>query len=170
MPPIVHLTSSVYLFARIDGSLHLGLIEHPRVGGLLIAGGHVETTVEMPSDAALRETAEETGFHARLVPPPHLALPLGYPHPAVASPWWIPRIPVNADGHASEPHVHEDHQYVAEADLACPRTPAEHPFHWVLAVDLPRLPLPTGTRIAAEHLFALLDVRPDLLTAGVKRL
>lgn len=68
MPPIVHLTSSVYLFARIDGSLHLGLIEHPRVGGLLIAGGHVETTVEMPSDAALRETAEETGFHARLVP------------------------------------------------------------------------------------------------------
>ncbi|GLX06592.1 NUDIX domain-containing protein [Microbispora sp. NBRC 16548] len=161
--PTVHLTASVYLFAHRNHDWLLGLIKHPRLGDWMIPGGHVED--EMPSDAAVRETLEETGRTPRLLTAPSLQLPQGYPHPRIASPWWIVRMPVAADGHLSEPHIHEDHQYVAlddhSGDLG---GRAEHPFRWASTDELGHLPIPTGTRTTANYLLALFREHPGLLT------
>ena len=86
---IKHATASVFLFASCGSGWRLGLIEHPRLGRLMIPGGHVEAD-ESQAEAAVREVAEETGLEGiRLLAVPAPALPAGFPHERVASPWWI---------------------------------------------------------------------------------
>ncbi|MEV6987546.1 NUDIX domain-containing protein [Sphaerisporangium sp. NPDC051017] len=156
--PAVHMTASVYLFAVIDQEWRIGLIEHPRLGDYMIPGGHVED--EMPSDAAVRETVEETGRLPRLLPPPGMALPDGYPHPLVDSPWWIVRMPVAPDRDLPTGHIHEDHQYVAVADEPEQEAHvAEHPFRWAGVDDLARLPVPAGTLEVAQTMLTLLQTQ-----------
>jgi 8-oxo-dGTP pyrophosphatase MutT (NUDIX family) len=91
---IKHATASVFLFASSGAGWRLGLIEHPRLGRLMIPGGHVEAD-ESQAEAAVREVVEETGLEGiRLLEAPAPALPAGFPHERVASPWWITKQPV----------------------------------------------------------------------------
>ncbi|WP_377272413.1 NUDIX domain-containing protein [Peterkaempfera sp. SMS 1(5)a] len=151
--PVKHATSSVYLFAWIGGDWRLGMIEHPRLGGLLVPGGHVEAD-ETPAEAAVRELREETGLEGRFLTPPECALPAGYPHEVVPPPWWTVEIAVSGDNHVAQPHVHVDHHYIAVADRP-DRTvgTAEHPLHWVTAQELPGLETPLDVRVLGAQLF-----------------
>ncbi|MCD0483844.1 NUDIX domain-containing protein [Streptacidiphilus sp. ASG 303] len=133
------------------------MIEHPRLGGLLVPGGHVEPD-ETPAEAAVREVVEETGLSARfLVPPGYGApgeLPDGYPHRTVPPPWWTVEIPVGADRYCPAPHVHVDHHYIAVADRPDrPVGEAGHPLHWVAAAELPGVETPLDVRVLGAELF-----------------
>ncbi|MFJ6216037.1 NUDIX domain-containing protein [Streptomyces sp. NPDC092296] len=152
--PVKHATASVYLFARFGSGWRLGVIEHPRLGGVLVPGGHVEA-YETPAEAAVRELREETGLTARfLAAPGGAALPDGYPHPQVPPPWWTVEIAVAADNHHPEPHLHIDHHYLAVADHPDrPVGPAEHPLHWITAEQLPAQRTPLDVRVLGAALF-----------------
>ncbi|MFG1928801.1 NUDIX domain-containing protein [Cryptosporangium sp. NPDC048952] len=155
-PGVIHLTASVYLFTEIDRTVFIGLVWHPRLTCWMIPGGHVEA--EPPSDAALRETREETGMAARLLPPPGPDLPAAYPHPQMARPWWTVRIPVAADNHAPEPHIHEDHQYVAWMDRPDdPAGTAELVFRWASRESMGNLAMLAGTRMTAAYLISVVS-------------
>jgi 8-oxo-dGTP pyrophosphatase MutT (NUDIX family) len=154
---VKHPTASVFLFSHRPVGWQLGLIEHPRLGRLLIPGGHVEDD-ESQAEAALREVAEETGLtSARLLEAPAPALPAGFPHGRVAPPWWITEQQVPADNHLGEPHVHLDHQYVAVTDVAEPTCAAAHPFCWYSAEQLSELEMPADTKLLAKVLFSCID-------------
>ncbi|MBI1759045.1 MAG: NUDIX domain-containing protein [Actinobacteria bacterium] len=124
---VKHATAGAFVFSHLDGRWRLGLVEHPRLGRRMIPGGHVEDD-ETQAQAALREVEEESGLVVRLIDPPGAPLPAGFPHPQVASPWWITEVHGPADNHLDVPHVHVDHQYVAVADDPRPVTVAVHPF------------------------------------------
>ena len=154
---VKHATASVFLFSHSPVGWQLGLIEHPRLGQLLIPGGHVEDD-ESQAEAALREVAEETGLiSALLLEAPAAALPAGFPHERVAPPWWITEQQVPADNHLSEPHVHLDHQYVAITDVSEPVGPAAHPFCWYSPDQLSELEMPEDTKLLAKVLFSCID-------------
>lgn len=157
---IIHMTASVFLIRCREHPLRLGLVRHPRLAWT-VPGGHVEH--EMPSDAAVRETIEETGIVPRLLPPPGQQPSILHPHTHVVRPWWIARMPAAADAHAPCDHVHEDHQYLAVADHRHRAGVAEHPFRWATADELPDEDMPPGTLTTARHLLALLHTRPNLL-------
>lgn len=149
---IKHATSSVFVFCEVGGRWRLGLIEHPRLGRHMIVGGHVEAD-ETQAEAALRETVEESGLGVRLIGCPAPALPVGYPHAAVAAPWWITELMVPADNHLSEPHVHVDHQYVAVADSPVPISEPVHRFGLFGEDELAGLAMFGDTRLLASMLF-----------------
>jgi 8-oxo-dGTP pyrophosphatase MutT (NUDIX family) len=149
---IKHATASVFVFCESPRGWRLGLIEHPRLGKLMVMGGHVEPG-ETQAEAAVRETTEESGMEVRLLACPTPTLPPGYPHERVAAPWWITEVLVPADNHLSEPHVHVDHQYVAIADSPVPVSEPAHPFDWYSAEDIERLPMFEDTRLLARVLF-----------------
>jgi 8-oxo-dGTP pyrophosphatase MutT (NUDIX family) len=151
---VKHATASVFLFSRCPAGWQLGLIEHPRLGRLLIPGGHVEDD-ESQAETALREVTEETGLTGvRLLEVPAPALPAGFPHERVAPPWWITEQQVPADNHLGEPHVHLDHQYVAVTDIAEPTCEAAHPFGWYSPERLSELEMPEDTKLLAKVLFS----------------
>lgn len=151
---VKHATASVFLFACAGTGWGLGLIEHPRLGRLMIPGGHVEAD-ESQAEAALREVAEETGMAGvRLLEAPAPALPAGFPHERVAPPWWITEQQVPADNHLGEPHVHVDHQYVAVTRIAEPARPGVHPFGWYSSGQLSGLNMWEDTRLLASVLFS----------------
>lgn len=149
---IKHATSSVFVFSECPGGWRLGLIEHPRLGKHMIVGGHVEQD-ETQAEAAVRETLEESGLRVRLLPCPSPTLPAGYPHEAVAAPWWITEVMVPADNHLAEPHVHVDHQYVALAQPPHPVAEPVHSFAWFGADQLDDLSMFPDTRLLAAALF-----------------
>jgi 8-oxo-dGTP pyrophosphatase MutT (NUDIX family) len=158
---VKHATASVFLFSRAPAGWRLGLIEHPRLGWLMIPGGHVEED-ESQAQAALREVAEETGLAGiRLLEVPAPALPAGFPHERVAPPWWITEQPVPVDNHLSEPHTHLDHQYVAVTDVTEPVRSAAHPFGWYSPELLPGLEMCEDTRLLAEVLFSCIEDLAD---------
>lgn len=158
---IKHATASVFLFSRESAGWRLGLIEHPRLGRLMIPGGHVED-YESQAQAALREVAEETGlFGVHLLAAPAPALPPGFPHERVVPPWWITEQHVPADNHLDQPHVHLDHQYVAIADAAAPTEVAAHPFSWYPAERLSELELWEDTKLLAKVLFSCIGDLAD---------
>jgi 8-oxo-dGTP pyrophosphatase MutT (NUDIX family) len=149
---IKHATSSVFVFCEVEGRWRLGLIEHPRLGRHMVVGGHVEAD-ETQAEAGVREAVEESGLRVRLLGCPVPALPAGYPHPAVAAPWWITELMVPADNHLAEPHVHVDHQYVAVAESPSPVSEPVHPFAWFAAEELAGLAMFEDTRLLAGALF-----------------
>jgi len=168
---VKHATASVFLFSHCSEGWQLGLIKHPRLGQLLIPGGHVEDD-ESQVEAALREVAEETGLTgARLLEAPAPALPAGFPHERVAPPWWITEQQVPADNHLREPHVHLDHQYVAVTDITEPACEPAHPFGWYSAELLPEFEMPEDTKLLAKVLFSCIDdlVEQQLDSAAVLR-
>lgn len=63
-----HLTASAVVIARG----HILLVHHKRIGAWLPPGGHL-LDGEMPHQAALRETLEETGVPVRVVTEPRPA-------------------------------------------------------------------------------------------------
>jgi 8-oxo-dGTP pyrophosphatase MutT (NUDIX family) len=159
---IKHDTASTFVFCQFTDEWRLGLIEHPRLGLHMVAGGHVEDD-ENNEQAARREVIEETGLtDLRLVAPPAPGLPRGYPHPLVAREWWTTEVMVPADNHVAEPHVHVDHQYLAVARSSNPTQKPQHPFAWFTRDELDQLAMPEDTRMLAEYLFD----RIGDLTAG----
>ncbi len=83
----VHVTGS----ALVDGPRGTVLHWHKRIGGWMQPGGHVDAG-ETPSDAALRETLEETG------------LPVRHPHGGP--------LLLHLDAHPAGPHFHLDMRYL----------------------------------------------------------
>jgi 8-oxo-dGTP pyrophosphatase MutT (NUDIX family) len=163
---VKHATSSTYVFGRAaevagPAAWRLGLIIHPLFQRPMVPGGHVEAD-ETEGEAALREVAEETGLQVRLVDPPGVPLPAGFPSAQVAQSWWIVEHPLPSDNHLDVPHIHVDHLYVAVAEQA-PATPPGHPFSWYAAGDLATLDMFEDTRILASLLFAQID---DLAALG----
>ncbi|WP_410574382.1 NUDIX hydrolase [Amycolatopsis sp. cmx-4-61] len=155
---VKHFTSSVFVFGLVRGVWKLGLIEHPRLGRWMIAGGHVEPG-ESQVDAALREVEEETGRRVRLVRPPGPAVPPEFPRSLLTMPWWITEQPVPPDGHCGDRHVHVDHQYVALANAPDEliRDP-ELPFRWAVREELDGLTMFADTRLLAARLFAVVPM------------
>ena len=169
---VKHATASVFVFGAARGGWRLGLIEHPRLGCLMLPGGHVETD-ESQAEAALREVGEETGLAGVvLLPVPAPALPAGFPHERVPSPWWITEQQVPADNHLGEPHVHLDHEYVAVAEVMEPAHPAAHPFGWYALEQLREPLMCQDTWLLAGPLFSCVgDLAAGRLTgASVLRL
>jgi 8-oxo-dGTP pyrophosphatase MutT (NUDIX family) len=151
---VKHATASVFVFGAAPGGWRLGLIEHPRLGRLMIPGGHVEAD-ESQAEAALREVAEETGLAGvSLLEVPAPALPAGFPHDRVPAPWWITEQHVPADNHLSEPHVHVDHQYVGVAEVMDPVHPGVHPFGWHALEQLRESLMCQDTWLLAQVLFS----------------
>jgi 8-oxo-dGTP pyrophosphatase MutT (NUDIX family) len=94
----VHVTGSAIVVGPRGTVLHW----HKRIGGWLQPGGHVDPG-ETPSQAALRETHEETGLPVR--------------HPDGG-----PRL-VHLDVHPAGPHVHLDVRYLLITEDAEPAPP-----------------------------------------------
>jgi 8-oxo-dGTP pyrophosphatase MutT (NUDIX family) len=154
-----HATASVFLLCRREDGWRLGLIEHPRYARLMIPGGHVEAT-ESPAEAAVREVAEETGHHVRLLAPPAPPLPPGYRPPRVPQPWWIVEYHVPPDGHLPAGHVHVDHLYLAVAAAQEPVTAPAHRFGWYAAGELPGLEMFPDARVLATAVLAAASGAP----------
>lgn len=155
---IKHATAGAFVFARFDDGWKLGLIAHPRLGRIMIPGGHVEAD-EQCAQAAVREIAEETGLIVQLLPAPvALPLPARYPHPPVITPWWITEIdPVPPDNHVPDPHIHIDHQYVAIAEDPAPKSAPAHAFGWFTEADIAEIEMFEDTRLLAKALFGCVD-------------
>jgi 8-oxo-dGTP pyrophosphatase MutT (NUDIX family) len=153
---VKHATASAFVFGRLPHGWRLGLIHHPRLGRLMIMGGHVEND-ESQEQAVLREVVEESGLVVRLVSPLTPPLPAGYPHPQVAQPWWINEMAVPADNHLAEPHVHVDHQYVAVADDPTAGSGGVHAFFWHSEHELAQLAVFEDTKLLAKVLFSCID-------------
>jgi 8-oxo-dGTP pyrophosphatase MutT (NUDIX family) len=153
---IKHGTASTFVFGAVDGEWRLGLIEHPRLGMVMIPGGHIEND-ETAAQAAWREVREETGLVVRPVSAPAARMPSGYPHPVMDQPWWITELRVPRDNHLAEDHVHIDHVFVAMADSTEPVAEPEHRFTWLREEEV----LQSGavfedTKVLAKELFALI--------------
>ncbi|MCW2874990.1 MAG: hypothetical protein JWL99_6310 [Streptomyces oryziradicis] len=153
MTDVVHVTASVFLFARFGSAWRMCVIA-PRIGGELAPGGHVDDG-ESPEQAALREVLEETGHRARLLAPP---APAGYPHPVVPSAWHVADISASADSRAPHRHLHRDHIFVGVVDRPLsPGAEPEHPTRWVPAADLPALDIPHDTLVMGRALFEVIE-------------
>jgi len=146
-------TASALVFSLFSEGWRICLIMHPRLGMLLPPGGHVEAD-ETSAEAAVRETAEETGLAVRLLPPQSVPVPAGTPHVPVPAPWWILEMRVPADRHEPDPHVHVDFIYVAVADSVT-AGPAAHQVTWLSAAEVGEHPgVVEDTRLLAKEVFA----------------
>lgn len=153
VPALRHATASVFVFCLRPGGWHIGLIRHPRLGRMMMPGGHVEAA-ESAAEAAIREVAEEAGLVVGLLPPPAAPLPGGYRPHRVPQPWWIVEYAVPPDGQLAVPHIHVDHLYLALARQPQPVSEPAHPFGWYAAGDLARLEMFDDARILAGALLA----------------
>ena len=125
------------------------------MGVMACPGGHVEDD-ESQAQAAIREVEEETGLRGvRLLEPPAPALPAGFPatHSRVPLPWWITEMPVPADSHLSDQHVHIDHVWVGLASDPQPADQPAHPFGWYTVAEIQELPMFEDARLLAKALF-----------------
>ncbi|GAT68869.1 NUDIX hydrolase [Planomonospora sphaerica] len=127
---IKEATASAFVLRRTErGEVEIALVWHPRMEEWMAAGGHVEAE-EHPAEAALREIREETGLVTQLIPAPAVALPAGFPHTAVAAPWWIVEMNAGPDNHTAVPHVHVDNVFLAWAADSTPVQEADHRVRW----------------------------------------
>lgn len=159
-----HATGDVYVFCRVDRIWRIGLVKHPLWGRWVTPGGHVEAD-ENPAEAAFRELLEETGIlHARLVPPPGLALPPGFPSDRVVvpTPWMIVEMPIPGDNGLSDHHIHVDFQYLAVVETFDFLPSVEPLFGWFPEEDLSgRLDVFDDTRATATAMFSYLKGSPQ---------
>lgn len=152
---IKEATASVFVFHRAEGAgWRLALVWHPRLAEWLPAGGHVEAE-ESAAEAAVRETAEETGLSVRLLPGPAVPLPAGFPHTQIPAPWWIVEMGASADSHTPRRHVHVDHVFVAVAEADTGEREAVHEVRWFTEQQMAdAADVAEDSRLQAKELFA----------------
>jgi 8-oxo-dGTP pyrophosphatase MutT (NUDIX family) len=153
---IRHATASVFVFHPQPEGWRIGLISHPRLGRMMMPGGHVEAA-ESVAEAAIREVAEEAGLVVDLLPAPAAPLPGGYRPHRVPQPWWIVEYAVPPDGQLAVPHIHVDHLYLSVTGQPRPASQPAHPFGWYAAGDLAQLAMFDDARALAGTLLAGLD-------------
>jgi 8-oxo-dGTP pyrophosphatase MutT (NUDIX family) len=158
---IIEPTSSVFILRHDrERGWAIALVWHPRLECWLPAGGHVEAD-ETAAQCGIREALEETGLEVTLVPCPAGPVPAGFPHRLVPAPWLVAEVPAAPDRHTSEPHVHEDHVYVATTDSLCPVREPEHQVRWFTPDDIASAPvISEDSRILAAGLLALAAPQP----------
>jgi 8-oxo-dGTP pyrophosphatase MutT (NUDIX family)/adenylylsulfate kinase-like enzyme len=158
---IIEPTSSVFIL-RQDRELGwvTALVWHPRLECWLPAGGHVETD-ETAAQCGIREALEETGLEVTLVPGPAAPVPAGFPHRLLPAPWLVAEGRAAPDRHTSEPHVHEDHVYVATTASSLPAREPEHQVRWFTPDGIASAPgISEDSRILAAELLALAAPQP----------
>ncbi|WP_202613691.1 NUDIX hydrolase [Ornithinimicrobium cerasi] len=156
-----HFTVAVFVVA----DRHVVLHPHRKLGIWLPPGGHIEPH-ELPDEAALRETLEETGLTVRLVGAP------GIDHDPPGSPRQLLRpegIQVE-DISLDPPHQHIDLIYFAVPTAAgpgpgLPVLAGEDGMEWVDAPGLLERPVTeevrTWARLALETVHRRLRGRPE---------
>jgi 8-oxo-dGTP pyrophosphatase MutT (NUDIX family) len=158
---IIEATSSVFIL-RHDRELGwvTALVWHPRLECWLPAGGHVEAD-ETAAQCGIREALEETGLEVTLVPGPAASVPAGFPHRLVPAPWLVAEGRAAPDRHTGEPHVHEDHVYVATTASPRPAREPEHQVRWFTPDGLASAPgISEDSRILAAELLAIAAPQP----------
>lgn len=158
---IIEPTASVFILRRDrERGWVTALVWHPRLECWLPAGGHVETD-ETAAQCGIREALEETGLEVALVPGPAAPVPAGFPHRLLPAPWLVAEGRAAPDRHTGEPHVHEDHVYVATAASPLPVREPEHRVRWFTPADIASAPgISEDSRILAAELLALADPQP----------
>jgi ADP-ribose pyrophosphatase YjhB (NUDIX family) len=154
-------TASTVLVRRDGSGWLVALAWHPRMGGWLPTGGHVEDG-ETPAQTARREALEETGMRVRLL---SLPLPRGFPHRPVAAPWWIVEMPACADSHTGVEHIHVDHVFVGAVDADDAVGAAECRVRWFTEDEVASDPeVADDSRLQALQVLALLGQARQLAT------
>jgi 8-oxo-dGTP pyrophosphatase MutT (NUDIX family) len=158
---IIEPTSSVFILRRDrERGWVTALVWHPRLECWLPAGGHVETD-ETAAQCGIREALEETGLEVTLVPGPTAPVPAGFPHRVLPAPWLVAEGRAAPDRHTGEPHVHEDHVYVATTASPRPTRKPEHQVRWFTPADIASAPgISEDSRILAAELLALAAPQP----------
>lgn len=134
-----HFTSSAVVIA----AEHVLLIHHKRIGGWLPPGGHFEGK-ELPHQAAIRETLEETGVAVRV-------LSVARPASSDSSAFFLPQPICVQSCSAVEKGVelyHVDMAFLCTVDVSSDnklpeirQTEDVHEARWVALSDLGELPL-----------------------------
>jgi 8-oxo-dGTP pyrophosphatase MutT (NUDIX family) len=158
---IIEPTSSVFILRRDrERGWVTALVWHPRLECWLPAGGHVETG-ETAAQCGIREALEETGLEVTLVPGPAAPVPAGFPHRLLPAPWLVAEVRAAPDRHTGEPHVHEDHVYVATTASPRPVREPEHQVRWFTPADIASAPgISEDSRTLAAELLALAAPQP----------
>ena len=72
------------------------------------------------------------------------------------APWLVAEVPAAPDRHTGEPHIHEDHVYVATTASPRPVRQPEHQVRWFTQADIASAPgISEDSRILAAELLAL---------------
>lgn len=152
---IKEATASTFVFRRDPGGVwRTALVWHPRLKCWMPSGGHVESD-ESAAEAAQRKAREETGLDVCLLPGPAAALPAGFPHATVCTPWWIVEMRARADGHTPRPHVHLDHVFLALAASGSPVGPPAHETRWFSRLEIDHADgISEDSRLQARDLFS----------------
>lgn len=158
---IIEPTASVFILRRDhEHGWVTALVWHPRLECWLPAGGHVEAN-ETAAQCGIREALEETGLDVTLVPGPAAPVPAGFPHRLLPAPWLVAEGDAAPDRHTGEPHVHEDHVYVATTASPLPVREPEHQVRWFTPADIASaLGISEDSRILAADLLALAAPQP----------
>jgi 8-oxo-dGTP pyrophosphatase MutT (NUDIX family) len=158
---IIEPTSSVFILRQDrERGWVTALVWHPRLECWLPAGGHVEGN-ETAAQCGIREALEETGLEVTLVPGPAAPVPAGFPHRLLPAPWLVAEVRAAPDRHTGEPHVHEDHVYVATTASTRPAREPEHQVRWFTPDDIASAPgISEDSRTLAAELLALAGPQP----------
>ena len=77
------------------------------------------------------------------------------------APWLVAEVRAAPDRHTGEPHVHEDHVYVATAASPRPAREPEHQVRWFTRADIASAPgISEDSRTLAAELLALAAPQP----------
>ena len=158
---IIEPTASVFILRRDrERGWVTALVWHPRLECWLPAGGHVEAD-ETAAQCGIREALEETGLEVTLVPRPAAPIPAGFPHRLLPAPWLVAEGRAAPDRHTSEPHVHEDHVYVATTTSPRPVREPEHQVRWFTPDGIALAPgISEDSRMLAAELLAIAAPQP----------
>jgi ADP-ribose pyrophosphatase YjhB (NUDIX family) len=128
---IKHFTATVFIVK--DSKLLL--LEHKKIGTWLPPGGHVEDN-ELPSEAAIREAKEETGFDIELITTADFINEQQYlagidnRASLIPGPWRVLLEEI------TNKHYHIDCLYLAKIVNKAAKASENHEMHWLTMYEL----------------------------------